>query len=568
MIATHNTSCRPRLFIYVLPDTYRHVGKITAGSFEGGTWLNSGDTFRAFGLPYTFSGINMYDNGRLYYERALKYHCRVHDPAIADLFYVPAHNTEQQFRPSSFCAEHPRGAASHFDALYLRLEAQAPGALSAFGGADHFVIGTRIGAQRYETNPFCELNLADPRLGNAARLSIEQRAVDEDLPPRGPFTYTSSPEYISVPYPSWVRMPAKRPLNASSEFSYPWQDTHPRSILVAACFGTRAFHVRGPTGSVMHPLASLRGNLHRQCLRGESNGSLAVLPDGLTSWCVFLKPNATKAFASAAAKLYWDSVFCLMPSGDSATRKATIDALLLGCIPVVFHRTQLNQWLWHWGSWVANASVFIEAGQVVANITDVIAVLGSLPAERVKAMQQILAENAHRMHYTLTGDDSSARPGASTQEDAFDVAMSALYARRVDSSLVAKGKAMQQRAHERIAPAFNTFRSLNESVHAQDGQCKGSTGAYGTRAACSSNSSEWLPIHTLRPLIREHISSPEACEKLCRRCARCNYVSYSWMLRVCTWQEACNMSRLEKRWELWTFRTWRVTKTEGLIKSQ
>jgi len=559
-------ACSPRLFIYELPDSYRHYGRITAGSVEGTTWLRSGDQFTATNLPYEFSGISMYEHGRLYYERALKYRCRVYDPAKADLFYVPAHNTEQQFRASSFCAEQPRGPAEHFNALFGRLQSQAPGALEALGGINHFVLSTRIGAPQYETNPFCELNLADYRLGSAARLSIEQRAMEEDLPPKGPFAYTASPEYISVPYPSWVRMNTTRLDSENSGLPIPWRDAHARSILAVGCFGTRAFNIRGPKGigSVPHPLAALRIGLHRRCLAASSHASLPASLSGISVKCTFLKPNASVNFAKAAATLYWRSVFCLMPSGDSATRKATLDALLLGCIPVLFHRSQLNQWLWHWGGWVSNATVFIESQKVVDNITDPIEALAAIPVERVRLMQQTLAENAHRMHYAYgDGGNRTLQDG-----DAFDVTLRALHARASDGALIAKGKKTQMLSHQRIEPAFHTYRRLNETVQALDGQCKGSTGASSSRGACSPNTSEWAPWNTLRPLLRERVSSPEGCEKLCRRCARCNYVSYSWMMRVCTWAHACNTSRLDKRWELWTYRTWRVSSTSGVIHSR
>mmetsp|Transcript_38105 Transcript_38105/g.38790 ORF Transcript_38105/g.38790 Transcript_38105/m.38790 type:complete len:86 (-) Transcript_38105:163-420(-) len=40
--------------------------------------------------------------------------------------------------------------------------------------------------------------------------------------------------------------------------------------------------------------------------------------------------------------MYRDSVFCLMPGGPTWSRKATLDALVSGCIPVVFHLQTLH----------------------------------------------------------------------------------------------------------------------------------------------------------------------------------------------------------------------------------
>ena len=42
-----------------------------------------------------------------------------------------------------------------------------------------------------------------------------------------------------------------------------------------------------------------------------------------------------------------DSVFCPAPPGDSVTRKSIFDALVTGCIPVIFAKASLNQYRWH-----------------------------------------------------------------------------------------------------------------------------------------------------------------------------------------------------------------------------
>ena len=52
------------------------------------------------------------------------------------------------------------------------------------------------------------------------------------------------------------------------------------------------------------------------------------------------------------------------PTGDAVSRKAIVDSLVLGCIPVLFHRGQAEQWPWHWGAWHQNASVRIDPDEV------------------------------------------------------------------------------------------------------------------------------------------------------------------------------------------------------------
>ena len=134
MVADGCGASFPRLFVYDLPSTYR-----ISGSAHGHAQLHAREigNFTVDGYDGVLHFYTNFELGAMYLERALAYRCRVLDPARADLFLVPAFNTEQTPRPSWFCAESPRGPANHYLALYQRLESQAPGALLARGGADH-----------------------------------------------------------------------------------------------------------------------------------------------------------------------------------------------------------------------------------------------------------------------------------------------------------------------------------------------------------------------------------------------------------------------------------------------
>ena len=44
--------------------------------------------------------------------------------------------------------------------------------------------------------------------------------------------------------------------------------------------------------------------------------------------------------------LFRKATFCPAPPGDSITRKSIFDALLAGCIPVIFARASMSQYLW------------------------------------------------------------------------------------------------------------------------------------------------------------------------------------------------------------------------------
>ena len=77
-------------------------------------------------------------------------------------------------------------------------------------------------------------------------------------------------------------------------------------------------------------MARLRQRLIEQCKAAGAPMCAHSLPSGKS-------PERT-------AQLYWDATFCLQPGGDTISRKAILDALLLGCVPVLFHKGQRAQW--------------------------------------------------------------------------------------------------------------------------------------------------------------------------------------------------------------------------------
>lgn len=50
--------------------------------------------------------------------------------------------------------------------------------------------------------------------------------------------------------------------------------------------------------------------------------------------------------SSQTMLLFRTAVFCPAPTGDSVTRKSVFDSLVAGCIPVLFSRASLSQYMW------------------------------------------------------------------------------------------------------------------------------------------------------------------------------------------------------------------------------
>ena len=66
--------------------------------------------------------------------------------------------------------------------------------------------------------------------------------------------------------------------------------------------------------------------------------------------CVYGRYNHDAKAGNSQNKLARESVFCLQPPGDMPTRKSVFDAILSGCIPVLFHPlTARYMYEWHWG---------------------------------------------------------------------------------------------------------------------------------------------------------------------------------------------------------------------------
>ncbi len=64
-----------------------------------------------------------------------------------------------------------------------------------------------------------------------------------------------------------------------------------------------------------------------------------------------LDKDSWQDFGGEAA-LYTETSFCLLPPGDIPSRKAVIDAMLAGCIPVLFDHRQISFYAMHiLGGW-------------------------------------------------------------------------------------------------------------------------------------------------------------------------------------------------------------------------
>ena len=129
----------------------------------------------------------------------------------------------------------------------------------------------------------------------------------------------------------------------------------------------------------------------------------------------------------AIARLYREATFCLQPMGDSITRKAMVDAVLLGCIPVFFHAGQRLQWPWHAGGWIEAASLTFDGDAVAEGKVDVVHELRKVDGARVRAMRRTIAERAHCLNYRAPSAGGDVAGTLAAAPDAFDVTLRGLH---------------------------------------------------------------------------------------------------------------------------------------------
>ena len=194
--------------------------------------------------------------------------------------------------------------------------------------------------------------------GGMQKLTVE-RWTTQDGDHRRPHDLTNTTLFHAMPYmPSVVNVELASRLRSGEHAR-----TADRPNLVVGAFGARGNQTNA---------GRLRVALGRQCEHHPAD-------------CAMHSVAAVEDVVS----LYNQSVFCLGPSGDSYARKANIDALAVGCIPVVFYHASID-YPWHLPH-ASNTRILIPAADVMYGKVDVVETLKKVPVARVRAMQREIA---------------------------------------------------------------------------------------------------------------------------------------------------------------------------------
>lgn len=117
------------------------------------------------------------------------------------------------------------------------------------------------------------------------------------------------------------------------------------------------------------------------------------------------------------------ATFCLVPPGDTATRKGLFDAILSGCIPVLLYRESAH-FPWHLPADAQTFAVLLSAALVLEDPEHIMRALRGVPPAEIQAKQRALAALAHRVQYSA-GEQSSAER-AELGPDALDLVLAGL----------------------------------------------------------------------------------------------------------------------------------------------
>lgn len=321
------------------------------------------------------------------FHRRLKTHpCVTEDPALASMFYLPYYValdlTRHLFNNDLAIRDNLT------DRFVAWLRDQEP--WQRHGGRRHVLTIGRIiwDVYRLPGSDWGSTLLARPELKRVVKLLIE----------RAPWQNTT----VAVPYPTNFHPSSEAELRS-------WQaavrDTK-RTQFVSFAGSPRGPRQANTTGTV-------RDELFSQCA-GSPKCKHVVCTQKLCA-----------ANAQTIYKLSLESVFCLQPPGDSPTRKGIFDALLSGCVPVLFGRDQaVEQYLFHLPGNGSRYSVRVDGDAVVRDHYDVVAHLQRIPRTEVRRLQESIVQLLPSLLFrnpTLDGKYSS--------KDAFDVTMDSLFER-------------------------------------------------------------------------------------------------------------------------------------------
>lgn len=318
----------------------------------------------------------------IFHNRMKQYDCLTRDATKAAAVYVPFYAGLEASRSLW------KGNLTLRDETPLKFAnwLQSQPEWQPHSGHDHFMIGGRITWDfRRKGDNWGNVLLNLPVMQNVTTLVIEASTWDTND--------------IGIPYPTYFHPSSDAEIRLWQSKARSFQ----RTVLFSFAGGAR---------SDMPKL--IRGQIIEQCRRSP----LCKLLGCDHGACQSPQP---------VMRLFEQSVFCLQPQGDSATRRSIFDSMLAGCIPVFFHADSYAGYTWHFPQNQSEYSVFISEDHIRSGILTIESVLRRISVKKIQKMRDTIIELIPSLVYA---DPRVAVPQQST--DAFAIAMKGVFERMTE----------------------------------------------------------------------------------------------------------------------------------------
>ena len=341
--------------------------------------LSNGGLGRTLVEPDVFTASGFYRTkevalGVIFHNRLKQYDCLTTDAARASAIYVPYY-ADVDLQRTVFqggMAIRNKNPNKLNEWLVARPE------WAVHHGHDHFMAVGRVTWDfRQQSDGWGNNLLTLPALQNMTTLVLEGSPWET--------------RDVAIPYPSFFHPSSAVELHA-------WQDK------VRVFERKRLFSFVGRKKAEKPEL--IRTQLLAECRKSPA--------------CELITCDGGGACASPGPvmKLFAESQFCLQPQGDTATRKSIFDCLLMGSIPVFFHKDTYAGYAWHLPKNHSDFSVFIPKDSIRQGKVSVESVLRNIPADKVRQMRETIIDLIPKLAYS---DPRS--PYAEQSSDAFSIAL-------------------------------------------------------------------------------------------------------------------------------------------------
>lgn len=232
---------------------------------------------------------------------------------------------------------------------------------------------------------------------------------------------------IAIPYPSYFHPRDVSDIESLVQWSA--RDAQ-RSVFVSIAGGRR----RQGQGGIKEKLM-MDCEQDTQCAVLICDGHEGVNQSDLsTRFYSFLpiaghSPRESCSFPSIVLDVFYRSVFCLQPPGESPSRRSFIDSLIAGCIPVIFQRNSA------WSQYTSFLPEDGDAYSVLIPVSEirkknVVHILRKISRRRILSMRAQIQQLLPRILYAHVDrryPNDLSDGSALTRADAFDIALDQVF---------------------------------------------------------------------------------------------------------------------------------------------